>query len=78
MKIVQIKATDIILPKTASHAPEEVLEDMATEIQVFGWPKGKELDVIDIGDGQYQVSASYSWFRAGLKAKLTSVPCVIV
>ena len=50
---------------------------MASEIKADGWPKGNELGVKDLGDGTYEVHASYSWFRAGLLAGLQEIPCVI-
>jgi hypothetical protein len=59
MDIVIIAVEHISLPKNASNAPSDVLEEMSQEIMQDGWPKGKELGVKDL-DGAYEVQASYS------------------
>jgi hypothetical protein len=76
LKITIIQTSEIKLPSTASEAPESELNKMAGEIIKDGWPKGKELGVKELKEG-YEVHASHSWYRAGLIAGLTEIPCVI-
>lgn len=78
MDIVTIKTSDISLPKAvqAKEYPEQVIDEMAQEIRRYGWPKGKELGVKQIGN-RYEVHASFAWFNAGLIASVENIPCVI-
>ncbi|OUV22850.1 MAG: hypothetical protein CBC55_02100 [Gammaproteobacteria bacterium TMED95] len=60
-----------------SQAPNTVLREMAAEINTNGWPKNNSLGVKDVGDGQYQVHASFSWYAAAKIAGIKTIPCSI-
>ncbi len=60
-----------------SKASNAVLQAMAADINTNGWPKNNSLGVKDVGNGQYQVHASFSWYAAAQIAGIKTIPCNI-
>lgn len=78
LDITNIDISKISVPVgKESKAPNDVLQEMADEIKADGWPKGKELGVKELGNEQYEVRASFSWFAAAQLAGVKSIPCNI-
>lgn len=79
LPVIMIGIEKICLPEKeqAKAYPVDVIDEMANEILTGGWPTGNELGVI-AKENAYEVSASYSWFRAAVKSGITEIPCVII
>lgn len=81
--MTELKTTIIDISKISvpegkeSDAFQHVLQEMADEIKSDGWKKGRELGVKDLGNGRYEVHASFSWFAAAQLADVKSIPCNI-
>ena len=78
MQITTIEIGKIKLPQSVESKEylNDVIEKMADEIKLNGWPKGKELGVKE-ADNDYEVHASFAWFKAGQMANIEKIPCII-
>lgn len=78
LKITIIDINKIFIPQAKmGKSHQATILEMANEIKADGWPKGKELGVMEETNGVYQVHASFSWFEAGLISGIKTIPCVI-
>lgn len=78
MAVTYLDIQQLSLPERAQHQadPSPLLVAKAHERRLQGWPDAHALAVRRTPQG-YQVHTSYAWYKAGLLAGVTSIPCLI-